>query len=664
MPLHGPVSPAATAVTSNTSSSSSITTPTKTTTTTPTKTSRSLPAFRYHHSSGTGKSGSSSSSRRGRFHEDSYADYANDDAEDYNYNSHNYSSVTNGEVGGMDLLRNQEAVQELHKQRHLMTFNAVQLLKKQRGWLEGVKGTSKTVIELENLERKIDWFMENKRQKKDNDPLTPSKALFRAMTMLDSSMEKIQKAHGDEVAKAEEESHDLRRANASLQARNSALLEATAGLQKERDALRLELQEEKKKSSEAAAAASAAAASVAATPREVAVDGDVSAVSDDEEEEVAGPAAEIGVGSPAQDGAVRPSSPSPTSPSPTGQAVGDDAAVPAAGASAAVLLGDDLGSRWHTLEESEEATAHVASLESQVCQLSALVAEKTGAIENLRGEWQHMRLQLGKLEESRLEAKRECEAKESALAVAASRIASLEDEVLQTHARCATSEEDYDALKESFTTQKEATRTEIAKAQEECCRRIDEIRTECERLLEASNEAGNALKAAVEELKGEREDLREICAGQDEKIKRIGEMLRANLKAGADGGGGMSGDEEEDVSIRRSAVDEVFNEFDGYDLAAAGGGSGADRKEGEEKDDQTTKSFEMAHDRFKVGRKLAERASMQASTIADLQDANEIKDAQLQALHEMVESLLVERGENVDNRQWGHRIQKWKEGRK
>jgi hypothetical protein len=330
------------------------------------------------------------------------------------------------------------------------------------------------------------------------------------------------------------------------------------------------------------------------------------------------------------------------------------------GGPSAVQLGDDLGSRWHTLEDSEEATAHVASLEAQVCQLSALVAEKNGSIENLKGEWQHMRLQLTKLEECRLESRRECEAKESALNVATSRIASLEDEVLQTHARCATSEEDYEALRESFTTQKEATKLEMSKFQEECGRRIDEIRTECERLLEASNETVRDLKASIGEVELERGTLRVRCAEQDEKVNKIGEMLKAHIVLS----------DRDEVRLSRRVIREVFPEVDGYAFSAAVG-LPCDIKEGEEKDDEIPKNSNMSmmersarheEQRFEVGRKLAEKASAQACTIAELQDANEVKDAQLQALQEMVESLLLERGENADRSQWGHRFHKWKDG--
>ena len=74
-----------------------------------------------------------------------------------------------------------------------------------------------------------------------------------------------------------------------------------------------------------------------------------------------------------------------------------------------------------------------------------------------------MRSQLLQLERNHTELKSQCKSKDLALALSQDRIASLEGEVLEMHARCAGYEEDYNALKDSFATQKEATKQDHKK---------------------------------------------------------------------------------------------------------------------------------------------------------------------------------------------------------
>jgi len=294
----------------------------------------------------------------------------------------------------------------------------------------------------------------------------------------------------------------------------------------------------------------------------------------------------------------------------------------------ACVLDDDLGSQWHTLQENEEATALAASKEQQVSKLSAKVAERDSALNSLRSECKLMRMQLLQLETNRNEYKSQCESKDSALAASQDRIANLEDEVLRTHARCATYEEDYEALKESFATHKEATKQQLTNSQLDVKAQIESIQTESEEKLQRSGEQLKEvkedrerlvrdLKVSVEEIESERDSLRTILAENAEVVTPITEDSYSEEKK-----------ESECVASISEAQRLIETEKD-------------------------LKNFEQMRGR------LAEKASEQVFTIATLQEENDIKDEQLKSLNEMVEMLLGKNcKEDDNNRPWGQRISK------
>ena len=173
-------------------------------------------------------------------------------------------SVPSFEISGVNLLIERDtSVNELQEVSHLMTFNALVLIQKQKDWIEGSsdatdganKGSSSLItMELENLERKIkllmdykEWPNEKERQKQEADPLTPSKAFFKAMALIDRSIEQFHKGYLKYISNNSEENRELKAhveklevLSASLQdeaSRSRQKTETIRNLQKDRDDL-------------------------------------------------------------------------------------------------------------------------------------------------------------------------------------------------------------------------------------------------------------------------------------------------------------------------------------------------------------------------------------------------------------------------------------------
>ena len=132
------------------------------------------------------------------------------------------------------------------------------------------------------------------------------------------------------------------------------------------------------------------------------------------------------------------------------------------------------------------------------------------------------------LETTRNEFKNQCDLKDSALEISQSRISSLEEEVLRTHAQCATYEEDYEAMRESFATQKVATKQKIDHTQDGVKAKVEQVRDEFkeklkreeEKLKEVEDDRDRMvrdLKTSLQEIEAERDSLQAKLAGSTMK---------------------------------------------------------------------------------------------------------------------------------------------------
>jgi len=586
------------------------------------------------------------------------------------------------EISGVDLLTERDSsVNELLEANHLMTFNALVLIQKQKDWIEGSidatngadkGGRSLITMELQNLERKIRLLMDNKawpneleRQKQAANPFTPSKAFFKAMALIDKSIEKFHKGYLKYMSKMSEENHELKARVAELVELNASLQdEATSSrqktetirnLQKERDDLtqmvdrtddklasllvndkresipnkklsskfhsvksyiqRLETERIEhlteiqilKKSGQNATESSSEINEEKNVDDIETAEGSSSCIADEDAEKT---------------DILDNSSSVTTHGSDDDSKINDETGV----------LNDDLGSKWHTLEQNELA---ITSKTDQIKALSATVAGQESSLESIRAECKLMKMQLLELETTRKEYKSKCELKDSALIISQDRISSLEEEILRTYDQCATYEEDYDAMRESFVTQKVATKQELANSQDDVKAQVEQIRDEFK----------EKLKRSEVQLKEVKEDRERVVRDLKTSVEEI-EAERDNLQARFAG--------NTNIRILPSPIDDIFKE---------------EKKESDEdmylvaspvvvspKSSADTDSEQM-HIRF------AEKASKQAYAIAHLTEDNEIKDEQLKSLHEMLETLLGnksgdgdQRDEDSGNRPWGKRI--------
>jgi hypothetical protein len=588
------------------------------------------------------------------------------------------------EISGVDLLLERDSsVNELQEVSHLMTFNALVLIQKQKDWIEGSsdatnganKGSSSLItMELENLERKIKLLMDHKawpnereRIKQERDPLTPSKAFFKSMALIDKSIEQFHKGYLKFMSNTSEENHELKTRvdeletlNASLQDEASRSRQKTAtirNLQQERDDLtrKVERTDERLASlvkskviivdneTDNITASSSPNSNkesnfhcVKSYIHKLEVERErhlaeiqllKSAVESKNSEDSENESSSAAAGDDADENRSLDDSLSTTT---------DDIKI-----NNEIILDHDLGSRWHTLQENEEATALAASKEQQVNKLCAKVAERESALISIRSECKLMRMQLLQLETNRNEYKSQCDSKDSALAVSQDRIANLEDEVLRTHARCATYEEDYEALKESFVTQKLATNQELNNSQLDVKTQIESIRTEFEEKLQHT-------EGQLIEVKLDRERLIRDLKLSVEEIELERDSLQSRLA--------------ENVAAELSfapITQDNFNE---------------EKKESEDLPSEDIVAFSEAQRLMELEKDLenfnrmrgrvAEKASEQTFTIATLQEENDMKEQQLKSLNEMVEHLLGKNGKDGEegttdgsnNRPWGHKI--------
>jgi len=601
------------------------------------------------------------------------------------------------EISGVDLLLERDSsVNQLQEVSHLMTFNALVLIQKQKDWIEGSsdatnganKGSSSLItMELENLERKIKLLMDHKawpnereRIKQERDPLTPSKAFFKSMALIDKSIEQFHKGYLNCMSNTSEENHELKvrvdeleTLNASLQdeaSRSRQKTETIRNLQQERDDLTRKVErtderlaslvkskviivdEDKENNTAASSSPNSNKESnfhcvksyihklESERERHLAEiqllkSGAKNKNSENDNESSTSAAADPAA-DPAEDDAGENESGSLVGSSST---TSDDIKI-----NNEIILDHDLGSRWHTLQENEEATALAASKEQQVNKLCAKVAERESALISIRSETKLMRMQLLQLETNRNEYKSQCDSKDSALVVSQDRIANLEDEVLRTHARCATYEEDYEALKESFATQKVATNQELNNSQLDVKAQIESIRTEFEEKLQHTEEQ-------LMEVKLDRERLVRDLKLSVEEIELERDSLRAHLSETAAAELSFMPIIQDNFNEEKKESEDLLPS-ENYIVSS----SEAQRLRGLEKD---LENFNRMRGR------LAEKASEQTFTIATLQEENDMKEQQLKSLNEMIETLLGKNGKDGEegttggsnhNRPWGHRI--------
>ena len=556
------------------------------------------------------------------------------------------NSTRQMEISGIDLMTERDSsVNELLEVNHLMTFNSLVLIQKQREWIAGSiedtnganKGCSSLIsMELQNLERKIKLLMDNKawpneleRKKQKANPFTPAKAFFKSMALIDKSIEQFHKGYLKYMSDTSEENHGLKtrvdklvEVNASLQdlaLRSSQKTETIRKLQKKRDDLTRtvdstdqvlasflindssnntnspsKLQRVKLYIQRLEAERNMHLAEIQSLKRSFQNNDDTES-DDDIEKEEASPLEEVILDESLQ---ITP------------QVIDEDHKLN----DETGILNDDLGSKWLALGENEAA---LTSKDDRIKSLSETVSGQETALETVRAECKLMRMQLLQLETTRNEFKSQCELKDSALTISQDRISSLEEEVLRTHAECATYEEDYEAMRQSFATQKVATKQEISNTQEDVKTQVDYIREEFE-----------------EKLKRSEDELKEVQEDRERVVRDL-----------------------------KSSVDELEADRDNLRIMLIGHGASmveAEKKELEEdmqpavvSPKSTAKAdFEHLQSRF------AEKASAQAFAIAQLTEENEIKDEQLKALQEMVETLLGQKGSDEENnkRPWGQRI--------
>jgi len=661
-------------------------------------------------------------SRRSKGHSRSRASscYMDEEADAATWNADEMDAIANTdgfgnkgempemEIGGIDLLTERDSsVNELQEANHLMTFNALVLIQKQKDWIAGsidsTNGANKAgsrvlMIELENLERKIKLLMDNKvwpneleRKKQRKNPLTPSKAFFKSMALIDKSIEQFHSGYLKYMSQNSEENHELKIRVAKLVELNAALQEeATRSrqktdtirkLQKERENLtqkvdrtedqfasllvnderyssphspsrkeptkfhsvksyiqwletqrnanlaRIQLlkssmgdvavyksgnDEEGNDESTSEADTSFSSVSTKAAENKDSVD----LFKNDEKKDSADDTTENEECEDTADNAEQEKSDS------------DSSSVTTHGS---CILKDDLGSKWHIMEEHELA---MASKDEKIETLSATVSGQESTLETLRAEMKLIKLQLVQLETTRNEFKSQCELKDSALKISQDRISTLEVQVLTSHALCANYEEDYEALRESFASQKVATKQEMNNSQDEVKAQVQKIREEFEKKLTKSEDmlkeveedrerAIRDLKSSVEEIERERDDLKTLLARTSLPTLHsmsVNESLEEEKKES----------DEEMMLVEPPVI--------------------IPQKPPKELD------FEQMQSRF------VEKASKQAFTIAKLTEENEVKDEQLKALQEMVEMLLGKRNaegtsiEGQGKRQWGRRI--------
>mmetsp|Transcript_10333 Transcript_10333/g.30231 ORF Transcript_10333/g.30231 Transcript_10333/m.30231 type:complete len:908 (-) Transcript_10333:308-3031(-) len=605
------------------------------------------------------------------------------DVDDFG-NSSGQSSEPAMEISGINLLTERDSyLGELQEISHLMTFNALVLIQKQKDWIEGSltatssanKGSSNMIMmELSNLERKIKLLMDNKewpnereREKQKIDPLTPSKAFFKAMALIDKSIEQFHRGYLKYMSNTGEENHELKARvnellvlNASLQeeaARSQQKTETIRNLQKERDDLtrKVDRADEKlssllpsddndrrnstgssgkKKDSKFHSVRSyihrleaerdknlAEIESLKLVGKNIPIDASHEDGEDEDEEESLGEKCD-------ENQLQEEKKTSSLDLSIITENSDDDSKE---NEDTDVLL-DDLGSKWRSLQENENAMTLVANKEKQVDRLSKTVTDQETCLDSLRSECKLMRMQLLQLETNRNEFKSQCEMKDSALAISQDRIATLEEEVLRTQLECATYEEDYQAMKESFDSQKLAAKQGIFQSEDEVKAQFEQIRMEFNQKLERKDEELNEIREDRERL------VRDLKASMKE-VETERDNLRAELTK-----------KNAAKPVLPPPIPPIFEE---------------EKKESEENvivvaspiEEKEGIDFEQMQSRF------AEKAAKQANTIAQLTEQNEIKDEQLKALHDMVEMLLGHKAEQRsedNNGKWGQRISKFK----
>ena len=549
----------------------------------------------------------------------------------------NSSGLPIMQISGVDLLTERDnSVNELQEVHHLMTFNSLVLIQKQKDWIEGSIAAQKgkpqrslLTMELENLERKIKllmdvkaWPNDRERRKQEKNPLTPSRAFFKAMALIDKSIEQFHKQYLKHISTVSEDNHELKIRIDKLVELNKALQEEASKSRQKTAKIKI-LQQERKDLKQTVDATDQMLASLLVNAkqegspikRESSNLQSVKTYIQKLEEEREAHLSEIqSLKTPVQ-GPTESNSETDDSENDTKEVVTAQSSDEGSESNVVTgVLDDDLGSKWNTMERNE---IELSSKDDRISSLTATVTGQESALEQVRAECKLMKSQLLQLEISRNEFKSQCDMKDSALTVSQDRISSLEEEILKAHAQCAAHEEDYEALRESFSTQKVATKQEITNSQDEVKGQVDLIREEFKEKLRKSEE----------ELRKFKEDQERVVRDLKKSVEEM-ETERNQLRATLSSNTVFYDSVEEEKK-------ECDNDFANVALTPADA------------------NLELMQSRF------VEKASKQAFTIAQLTEENEMKDEQLKSLQEMVEMLLGQRngeGDPIDKRKWGQRL--------
>lgn len=594
------------------------------------------------------------------------------------------STSTGIEIDGMSLLDERDhlfddnnrlltgaTVQQYKDLKQLMTFNSLQLIQKQRKWLEAMSGKKSPasmisiVMELENLERKIRGPTEEEGEKKAENlteeeiqlleaaveagkaraegekppfvPMEPSKAMFKAMALLDDSLHHFQKGcmkgfgKMNQLVKSLKEDVDgLEAKNAELlveisqlhkqhhtqTSMNKALLTSLEKLKSERDGLASQMKTVGQ--GLASLVPPSAAVYAHATPEEE---------KKDEDDDDVGKAALAKI-----------------------ERVQDYINSLKNTAQADIEFESELcsisqevegGSQQHTQvmtelrqrieqltktnetllaqhsSEKKELRANLEASWKQVDHLTASLSERNNSIANFVQQNQLAKIQLANLVEDNKGYKAVADEKASLLLTATSRIDVLQGELLRVEEELRTVEMDFAEYKASsmeslrnadkeWSTELENAKAEHEETKQTLQAQLDNMESERDRMV-------RDLKAAIVEAEAERDQMKATEATTKEKSGMV------------------------DVRIAEEANGSV------RDL-----------------EDQFQREDQFEHLRSK----MAHRASSQTNLIAQLQHENELKDAHLQEMKELIEHLSERQGGlktllvNAKERKWGSLISK------
>eukprot|EP00529_Nitzschia_sp_RCC80_P003056 CAMPEP_0113478636 /NCGR_PEP_ID=MMETSP0014_2-20120614/20864_1 /TAXON_ID=2857 /ORGANISM="Nitzschia sp." /LENGTH=1138 /DNA_ID=CAMNT_0000371845 /DNA_START=289 /DNA_END=3708 /DNA_ORIENTATION=- /assembly_acc=CAM_ASM_000159 len=569
-------------------------------------------------------------------------------------------------------------VQQYKDMKNLMTFNALQLIQKQKKWLDEMSGKKSPAsmiaikIELENLERKIRAPEENdisesgsaagkddgekrvdlsgetaqleaaveagkakaKGTKPPFVPMEPSKAMFKAMSLLDDSLQHFQKGCMKGFGKMNQLLKALKEDVDHLEARNSTLVEEISVLQKQRQqqtgtnmALLTSLQKLKAERDNFAAALQSVEEQLSSMAPQ-------SGVSSEEEKKDNDGDDNDGVGASviakvsrlqAYIETLKVDAKAETEFESELSCITQQASGESASSEQLPHVTADLRKQVEQLTKSNESLAAQHSSEKlelrsnleaswkQVNHLTNSLAERNSSIATFVQETNAAKDKLSSLEEENRNFKAVADEKTQLLLTATSRIDVLQEELLRT-------EEELRSVEMQYASQKNSAVEELRRAENQYSEELQLSKahhSESRRILEEKlttlesehDRMVRDLKAAITELESERD------------------MWKSQVSSGS------KNDEMSDVP-----VDDI-----------------AKTRSVEDLEDQFKQEDQMAM----FQSKMAQKAATQANLIAHLQHENDLKDAHMNEMKELIEHLSERQGglksmiANAKGRQWG-----------